>query len=153
MDGQNFNNNEQNPYGQYSAGSNSGNYDTNNYYQDNTNNNNQSVYQNYTNNSETIPPYQEPYQSQPQKQENNGLAIVGLVMGIISILFTCCYGGGILFGIIGWVCSAMANKQNKTGIGKAGLITSIIGTILSILMLILIIVVFVIMGFSTDWYY
>lgn len=148
MDGQNFNNNEQNPYGQYSTGSNNSG---NNFYQDNTGAAGQSVYQNYTNNSDTISPYQEPYQSQPQKQDNNGLAIVGLVMGIISILFSCCYGGGIVFGIVGWICSAIANKQNKTGIGKAGLITSIIGTILSILMLI-VIVVLVIFGVWAEMY-
>jgi hypothetical protein len=151
MDGQNFNNNEQNPYGQYSAGNNTGNTGTSNFYQDNTRNTEQSVYQNYTDKSETIPPYQDSNQSQPQNQENSGLAIVGLVMGIISILFACCYGGGILFGIIGWVCSAMANKQNKTGIGKAGLITSIIGTILSILMLIVIILL-VVLGVMADLY-
>jgi hypothetical protein len=137
MDGQSFNTNEQNPYGQYSAGSNTGNTNTSNFYQDNTHNAEQSVYQNYTDNSETIPPYQDSNQSQPQKQEDNILAITGLIMGILSMTFACCSAFGISFGIVGWVCSAMANKQNRTDIGKAGLITSIIGIVLSSLVIII----------------
>lgn len=142
MDGQNFNNNEQNPYGQNSA--------NNNYYQDNTNQ--QSVYQNYTSNSETIPPYQENVQNDQPQEENNGLAIVGLVMGIISIFFSCCYGAGVIFGIAGWICSAMANKKNKTGLGTGGLITSIIGTILSVLIIICFIIL-VAIGVASEMSY
>jgi thiol:disulfide interchange protein len=127
MDGQNFNNNFNN--------------NNENNYQDNTDS--QSVYQNYTDKSETIPPYQDSYQQpgQSDKGENNGLAIVGLVMGIISIVLSCCYGSGVVFGIVGLICSIMANKKNKTGIGTAGLITSIIGIVISVLMLIVYIIV------------
>lgn len=146
MDG-NFSNNEQNPYGSGSAG----NSANNNYYQDNTSS--QSVYQNYTSNSETIPPYQEPIQNPQPQDDNNGLAIVGLVMGIISILFSCCYGAGIIFGIAGWICSAMANKKNKTGLGKGGLITSIVGTVLSILVIICFIILIIIGVASEVAYY
>lgn len=146
MDGQNFNNNEQNPYGQNPT-DNSAN---NNFYQDNTNR--QSVYQNYTSNSETIPPYQENVQNTQPQEDNNGLAIVGLVMGIISILFSCCYGAGVIFGVAGWICSAMANKKNKTGLGKGGLITSIIGTVLSILVIICFIIL-VFIGVASEMYY
>ncbi|MCD7835346.1 MAG: hypothetical protein LUG83_01525 [Lachnospiraceae bacterium] len=134
MDGQNFNNGDQNPYGQNPAD----NSAVNNYYQDN--NDSQSAYQNYTGNSETIPPYQNTYQDNQFQENNNGLAVAGLVMGIISILFSCCYGAGIIFGVAGWICSAMANKKNPTGLGKGGLITSIVGTVLSILIILCFIV-------------
>jgi hypothetical protein len=120
MDGQNFNNNEIN-----NGAGNDFNTDS------------QSVYQNYTDKSETIPPYQDSYQQpKPDKEENNGLAIVGLVMGIISIVLSCCYGSGIVFGIVGLICSILANKKNKTGLGTAGLVTSIVGIVISVLMLI-----------------
>ena len=91
MDGQNFNNdlnNNQNGNAEQPAQQNS-------YYQD------------YTAN--VTPNYVAP-QSAPQN-ETNGVAVVSLVMGIISIVFSCCYGGGIIFGIIGIICAVVAKKK------------------------------------------
>lgn len=108
-----------------------------NYYQDNT----------------QVPPvspqpvYTQPVQMQPQKQ-TNVLAGVGLGLGIASILFCCCYGVvGLVFGIAGIICSALSKKKGKSGVGTAGLICSIIGTILSVLVLILFVAVFA----TADW--
>ncbi len=61
----------------------------------------------------------------------NGLQIGGLVLGIMSIVFVCCYGyPSVLFGIIGLVLSIVGNKKGKHGVGMAGLICSIIGLVL-----------------------
>ena len=63
------------------------------------------------------------------------MAVAGLVLGILSIV-----GGSIpgvnafpmwLFGIVGIVLSAIARKKEQSGIATAGLVLSIIGTILS----------------------
>lgn len=129
MDGQNFSNdlqNEQEPY-EVKADTTA---TQNNYYQDNT----------------QVPPYQPQYAdySQPQQPQNqsNPLAVVGLVMGILSIVFACCYGIGIIFGIAGIICSALSKKKGKSGVGTAGLICSIIGTVLSVLMIIYFVAIF-----------
>lgn len=101
-----------------------------NYYQDNT----QTPYQQSYANT-----YSEPQQP---KNQTNILAIVGLVLGILSIVLSCCYGIGILFGIAGIICSALSKKKGKSGVGTAGLICSIVGTVFSVLMIIYFIAIF-----------
>ena len=63
------------------------------------------------------------------------MAIAGLILGILSIV-----GGSIpginafpiwLFGIAGIVLSVIARKREPSGIATAGLVLSIIGTVLS----------------------
>ena len=63
------------------------------------------------------------------------MAVAGLILGILSLV-----GGVIpgvnafpmwLFGIVGIVLSAIARKKENSGIATAGLVLSIIGTILS----------------------
>jgi len=63
------------------------------------------------------------------------MAVAGLILGILSLV-----GGSIpgvnafpmwLFGIVGIVLSAIARKKENSGIATAGLVLSIIGTILS----------------------
>lgn len=77
-----------------------------------------------------------------------------LVLGIISIVACCCYGIGIILGIIGLV---LANKDMKlynqnpkqfTGISNVntGKILSIIGIILGVLFLALVIYIYAIYG-------
>ena len=65
------------------------------------------------------------------------MAVAGLVLGILSLV-----GGSIpganafpmwLFGIVGIILSAIARKNQPSGIATAGLVLSIIGTILSII--------------------
>lgn len=115
MDGQNFEN-EQNTTVEA---------EQSNHYQDNT--------------AIWVPPvYAEP----AQQNQSNALAIVSLVMGILSIVFACCYGIGIVFGIAGIICAVVGKKNGTSGIRTAGLICSIIGTILSVLMILYVILVF-----------
>jgi hypothetical protein len=74
-------------------------------------------------------------QIQKYRKGENVMAIAGLVLGILSLV-----GGSIpvanafpmwLFGIVGIILSAIARKKEKSGIATAGLVLSIIGTILS----------------------
>ncbi|MCR5801049.1 MAG: hypothetical protein K6G57_01810 [Lachnospiraceae bacterium] len=59
----------------------------------------------------------------------NAMQVVGLVMGILSIL-TCCCGVGVIFGIAGIILAAVGNRTSKNGIGIAALVTSIVGIVL-----------------------
>lgn len=90
-------------------------------------------YQDYTANIEPQVTTTVPVQSAENK-DTNVLAIVSLVLGILSIVLGCCTGWiGALFGIGGIICAVFANKQGETGLAKAGLICSIIGIVLGII--------------------
>ena len=77
---------------------------------------------------------------QPVKNEKGGviMAVASLVLGIISLviaLFFSAFGWlGAILGILGIVFAALARKKQKTGIATAGLVLSIIGTILGLLL-------------------
>lgn len=73
---------------------------------------------------------------QPQKDDTPAQSIIGLILGIASITLGCCYGIGALAGIPGIILSIIGNKNKKTGIGTAGLVTSIIGVVISVIMII-----------------
>ena len=83
-----------------------------------------------------------PYQSTSYSEGNgsgkaSGTQIASLVLGIISICLVCCYGlPSVILGIIGLVCAIKGNKENKHGVGTAGLVCSIIGLIAGICALI-----------------
>lgn len=103
--------------------------------------------------------YQQPVEQpavepQPQGKPGNGLAIGALVLGIASIVLSCCYCG--FLGIPGLIMGIIANKKNKTGLGTAAIITSIIGIILFVVSLILVVVLgagFFMELMSLDSYY
>ncbi len=87
--------------------------------------------QNFQNN-----PYQQPTPPEGPKK-TDALAIVSLVLGIVSIVMSCCYTYlGIALGIGGIICSVMSNKKQKSGLATAGMVCSIIGLVLSVLLLI-----------------
>ena len=107
-----------------------------NFYQDNTAANSNP----YAYAQQQVPPVYSA--AQPQPQQSNALSVVSLVMGILSILFGCCYGIGIVFAIAGIICAAVGKKKGqKGGIGTAGLVCSIIGAVLSVIMLVYVIIV------------
>lgn len=97
---------------------------------------NNSYYQDYTSNVQPV------HVEQPKEKKSSGLAIASLVLGIISIVMGCC-GSGFPFSIGGIICGAIANKQEKDGMAKSGLICSIIGLVLSIAMTIFLVVIYV----------
>lgn len=109
---------EQN-YGNGQNGGDSNNSQPGNYYQD------------YTANMQQ-------YQAPPQNdgpRGANGLQVAGLVLGIIGIPASCCYGIGLLFGIIGLILALVGNKRNKgSGVGIGGLVCSIIAIVLGMIM-------------------
>jgi hypothetical protein len=89
-------------------------------------------------------------------QQNLPNATASLVLGIISIVATFCYGIGIICGIIGLV---LANKDRRLyqaapelynpssfSTSNAGRICSIIGTILSGIYILIIIIALIFIG-------
>lgn len=89
-------------------------------------------------------------------QQNLPNATTALVLGIISIIATMCYGIGIICGIIGLV---LANKDRKLyaadpelftpsslGTVNAGRICSIIGVVLSALFIVIIVFAIIFFG-------
>lgn len=67
--------------------------------------------------------------------QSNGFAIASLILGILSILGTCCCGIGVLFGIVGIILGCLQPKDNlgnKPGMAIAGIVTSVIGILFGI---------------------
>lgn len=102
--------------------------DERNYSTQNEQNNN---YQDYTGDQQYS--YQPTQQEPPQKQ-SNVLAIVGMILGIISIPAGCCGWYSLFLGIPGLICSILSRKQGKSGMSVAGIVCSIIGIIIGVLM-------------------
>lgn len=80
------------------------------------------------------------YQGTPQQrneERTNGIQVTSLVFGILSIVTMCCYFtpgaifgvSGLIFGIVGLVCAIVGNRRSKSGVGIAGLVCSIVGLI------------------------
>ena len=111
-------------------------------------NNGSNNYQDYTSNGQ----YQNSYQPQqePPKQ-TNVLAIVGMILGIISILAGCCGWYSLFLGIPGIICSILARKQGKSGMATAGIVCSVIGIILGILMTVMAVAIVGILGSSPEY--
>lgn len=65
------------------------------------------------------------------------MAVIALVLGILSILSSCAFGAGALFGIIAIILAIVAKKKmnRKDGVSTGGLVTGIVGTVLSLIML------------------
>lgn len=83
----------------------------------------------------------EPVYSSNQTAEepfSTGFATASLILGILSILGSCCCIGG-LFGILGLIFGCLQKKDEsdkKPGMAIAGIITSIIGILFSLIALI-----------------
>lgn len=65
------------------------------------------------------------------------LAIVGLILGILSIVMSCCAYWGLIPGIIGLVLAILSKKKAKSGLATAALVCSIIGIVLALLITII----------------
>lgn len=74
--------------------------------------------------------------NQPGKAD--GMGIASLVLGIVSIVMSCCITYiGLGCGIVGVILGVMSNQKNKNGITTAGIVCSIIGIVLSIILIII----------------
>ena len=80
------------------------------------------------------------YQQPPQ---SNGMAIASLILGIISIPISCCYGIGLIFGIIAIILGFVSKSKNDpvsgklSGLALAGIICGAIGCAFSVIMIII----------------
>lgn len=74
----------------------------------------------------------------PQRQQAGGLSIAGMVLGIISIVICFCSGGlGLICGIVALVFSIVEKVRGMNHpITITGLVCSIIGTCLSLLVVV-----------------
>lgn len=111
-------------------------------------------FQNEQNTTESVQPtettnnYQDyTYNVQPvqtvvdEPKQSNTLAIVSLVLGILAIVCGCCLAWvGCLFGIGGIVCAVLSKKNGKSGMATAGLICSIAGIVIGLLITVMAVV-------------
>ncbi len=65
------------------------------------------------------------------QKDSNGYGIASLVLGIVSIVFCWVPVLGLVSGILGIVFSVKQKKILPNGIATGGLVTSIIGLVLS----------------------
>lgn len=78
---------------------------------------------------------------QPVKSPQSNMALASLVMGIIGIVTSCCCYGGLIFGSLGILFALLSKTEDRfEGYAKAGLITSIIGGVLAVLLGIVLII-------------
>lgn len=71
---------------------------------------------------------------QNQGNKTNGMAVAGLVLGIVSIVFCWVPFLGVILGVVGLILSVMGRKQclpGQTGMATAGLVLAIIGLCIS----------------------
>lgn len=63
---------------------------------------------------------------------HSGSEIASLILGIVSIVFICCGGLGLIPGVIGIVLAIKARRDPYcTGMSVAGMVCSLIGTVFS----------------------
>ena len=76
--------------------------------------------------------------------EQNGAAVASLVLGIISIFASSCYGiVGLIVSIVGLIFAGVAKKkQGGNGMRVGGLVTSLIGLVISLIVIALIVIAF-----------
>ena len=86
--------------------------------------------------------YQDRYGRNEKRQDpGSGFAIAGLVLGIMSIILFWTMPLAMIMAVIGIIFSVIAlSKKQSRGLSIAGIITSIVGGILSILTVILILI-------------
>lgn len=69
---------------------------------------------------------------EPEQPKGSGLAIAGMVCGIVALVIVCCFWPfGIVLGIAGLILSIISlNKKQSKGMSVAGIVTSGLGILL-----------------------
>lgn len=83
------------------------------------------------------------YNTAPE-EASLGFGIASLILGILSIITSCCCGLGLITSILGIIFGCVQPKDysgKKPGIAVAGIITSCVGILFSILVIIYMILV------------
>lgn len=76
----------------------------------------------------------------PAKKPGKGLGIAALILGIIGLLTSCCFGGYI-FGLIGTILAIVClAKKGSKGLGISGLIISALSFLISLIITIMMLV-------------
>ncbi len=71
--------------------------------------------------------------NQIKKREDN-MALASLILGIIGIVSSCCCFAGVIFGTLGIVFSVLSRNEGRfEGNSMAGLITSIVAVVLTLI--------------------
>ena len=73
-----------------------------------------------------------------------GFSIAGLILGIASILCCALPCLNFILAVVGLILSIVGRKRNNDGLSLGGLITSIIGVVLALLVIIVCFIYFVI---------
>lgn len=61
------------------------------------------------------------------------MAIIGLILGILSIVMSCCAYWGLIPGIIGLILAIISKKKANSGLATAAMVCSIIGIVLALI--------------------
>ncbi|HOV26014.1 MAG TPA: DUF4190 domain-containing protein [Pseudobacteroides sp.] len=83
----------------------------------------------------------------PMPIVTNGLSIASMILGIASIFLSCCYGIGIIPGILGVIFGFVSKKsidnsqgrEQGKGFAVAGIITGFIGILFGILIILVLV--------------
>lgn len=77
--------------------------------------------------------------NQVHKQPQSNMALASLVVGIIAIVTSCCFYGGVVFGGLGILFALLSKTEDKfEKYAKAGLITSSIALVLVVILIVLV---------------
>lgn len=95
------------------------------------------AYSHYQDNTANVPYQTPPVDDGPAKI--NGFHIASLVLGILTLLFTCCGCSstmGIILGVLGLIFGVLGNKKGRRGMGTAGITCSVIGLVFAVVLFI-----------------
>ncbi|WP_152559355.1 hypothetical protein [Tumebacillus flagellatus] len=81
-----------------------------------------------------------------QKRGGGGLAIAGMIVGIVGLVLSWIPFFGFLVNLTGLILSSFGMKSRERGMAVAGLVTSIIGLLIAILMTVIVIIGIVVDG-------
>ena len=98
------------------------------------------------------------YPNAPAPVPGKTLGIVSLILSIVSVVFACCYGFGIIFAIAGVICGILGMKQakqvgEKNTLAMVGAIISGVFILINIIVLVVMIIGIMSTSMSSGYYY